>query len=575
MLISRKNKTISRKKIFFSSSLIIIILSASVLLSGYQANKTTLIERKSQKKNKENPLPKISVNFDSVNSINTVKISAGIPEAEIYYTLDCSTPNLFSKRYNSPVKIPVNKKVKFANISTSKDWLPPLNNDITKATILKVRIYVKKKGFSETVTKTILNNPNYCKNLRIPIISIVCKENDFFGNKKGIMVMGKSYEDKDRFTRKNINLEYLRKFPYRLPANYTNKGKDWHRKISFEIFTPSENFSSIKAKTRIYGGFSRTFSQKSLKLMFEKKEDSKEFSKLLNSGNDTLLYKELLLRAWGSDAKLTLFRDALANSLLSGTDLLMQKSSPVIVLINGEYWGIYNLREYMSPKNLALLYNEKEKNISVNEINYGISLKNNSDSSFIELVKYISENDIKKQKNYIYIEQILDIDKFIDYFIIESYTGNHDWVTNCIIYKVGKRGKWCFYIKDLDASLSGHSRNGRVQINLFERVRPVTVGKIFFKLIENNIFKEKFIEKYNFLVKNNLSTENILNKTDYFTKQLSPFMIEQINRWRSPISYKTWLNNIEKIKYFAQKRQPVYQNQINKILLEIDTISTK
>ena len=51
------------------------------------------------------------------------------------------------------------------------------------------------------------------------------------------------------------------------------------------------------------------------------------------------------LRVSGQDWRETHIRDALMHTLVSKTQIDIQAYQPVVLYMNGKYWGIYNLRE--------------------------------------------------------------------------------------------------------------------------------------------------------------------------------------------------------------------------------------
>ena len=60
---------------------------------------------------------------------------------------------------------------------------------------------------------------------------------------------------------------------------------------------------------------------------------------------DRKSYKSLVLRISGQDRKSTRFRDALATQISKVFNIDIQEYQPVILFLNGQNWGVYNLRE--------------------------------------------------------------------------------------------------------------------------------------------------------------------------------------------------------------------------------------
>ena len=64
-------------------------------------------------------------------------------------------------------------------------------------------------------------------------------------------------------------------------------------------------------------------------------------------------YSSVLLRYSNSDSSATRMRDAAVAELSEGLGLYYQAGYPILLYLNGEYWGHYNLRERANRDSLA------------------------------------------------------------------------------------------------------------------------------------------------------------------------------------------------------------------------------
>ena len=82
-----------------------------------------------------------------------------------------------------------------------------------------------------------------------------------------------------------------------------------------------------------------------------------------------------------------------------------------MVFINGEYWGIHNLREKISEHFLAQHHNVDPDSIdileSLGQVVQGDSL------DYMSLYSFISNNDMLDESNYNYVKTQMDVDNFI------------------------------------------------------------------------------------------------------------------------------------------------------------------
>ena len=137
---------------------------------------------------------------------------------------------------------------------------------------------------------------------------------------------------------------------------YPNFTEDIEIPAHVELIEPNGTvgFSQI-AEIEIHGMGSASADQKSIALKAKKSLGGKEFDYPVFSDLDFDAYRSLVVRNSGQDNNLTMFRDAMASSLvrdlsdvegiITKPKLYTQGHRPSVVYINGEYWGLYNLRE--------------------------------------------------------------------------------------------------------------------------------------------------------------------------------------------------------------------------------------
>ena len=245
-------------------------------------------------------------------------------------------------------------------------------------------------------------------------------------------------------------------------------------------------------------------------------------------------YPSLLLRNSGNDCLFTRVADGVQHRLIEKyTDmhLLTLAWRPVQVYLNGEYWGIYNIRESMDahticryeqiPDNLA-------DSITILQIS-GSAIQGNPSEYKTLLIKIKDSNPGENPEDLEYLEQEIDIDSFLDWLAVEMFFGNSDIGTGRI-YKV-PGGKWKCLVQDLDYGLYQSDFNS-VQSYL----KPEGMGQ---KKIDNTIFRKILeVEKYGdlFLAKlgklyQTLTTEVMQQELDLCVAWIEPGMKEHLERW--------------------------------------------
>ena len=176
--------------------------------------------------------------------------STGEMNATIYYTLDGSVPTTESEQYTEPIQI------------------KPKHNG---ATVVRARLYKGGYPRSKIHTGSFFVEKEIHSNYAIPVISLVTDPKTLFDYEKGIYVPGKIL---DQWKRDNPNAQIKK----HTPANYNQRGKNWEREGSLELFEPRGKVGLIQnIGIRISGDNSRANRLKSLSLWARSNYDEKEY----------------------------------------------------------------------------------------------------------------------------------------------------------------------------------------------------------------------------------------------------------------------------------------------------------
>ncbi|AQS54299.1 Internalin-A [Jeotgalibaca dankookensis] len=469
--------------------------------------------------------------------------------APVYYTLDGSEPTVNSEIYKEPIVID-NK-----------------SNQI--ATVLRARTLSETNAMSETVTKTYFVEENIEERFDLPIFSLVTDPVHLFDEETGI------YTDENAY----------------------NRGSDWERPLHIEFFEPNGALAlSQNGGVRINGGATRAYAQKSLRLYAGSEYDEEEYFnypffgdlKQKNSPQTIDSFKRLILRNSGNDWSQTMFNDALMQSLVKplGT-VATQAYQPAVIFVNGEYYGIQNIRERYDEYYFESHYGIAPDDLVVLENNAELYEGSNKDVyHYKNMLKYIEEHDIKEKEHLDYVETLMDFENFIDYFASEIYFGNLDWPQNNIRYwrktidfyrpeaPYGHDGRWRWMMNDTDfgfyfrtnASFGyneepiNHETNsikwvmGEKDGRLGERIWP---NFLFRQLMQNDTFKNQFINRFNDLVNSYLSESVADKQIEALKNGIDQEISYQIDRWGAIESKEKWEENINR-KYLFAKERPEY-----------------
>ena len=533
----------------------------------------------------DNVLLKFSHDSGFYNNSFGLTIEASEKETKIYYTLDSSVPTQKSTAYKIPIGIKrrMGEPNLFSNMdNTSIYWSQP-KKEVFKGTIVRIRAYRKNVPVSHVITKTYFVHKTMHKKYQLPLISLVTDPINLFGFQKGIYVQGKAAED------------YKKKYPQKariknVAGNYHEKGRHWERPVHIDFFEPNGILGfSQKAGIRIFGGpINRALSQKPFILYARKtyyttnRFNYEIFPGLKRSKeNDEVLdqFKHILLRTSGQDAAHTLFGDAMMQRLVNGI-LDTQAYRPGVVFFNGEYWGIYNIREHMDEHYLMDHYQLEKHEIALLEDFIGIKAGSQKDrQDFIHILRYVHTNDMRQPQHYKYIENKIDVDNFIDYNLAQIYFNNRDWPNNNRRYwrkigannkkdtRYGHDGKWRWLLYDTDYGFGRVSGQRAYQYNTlrFATKDGVKRGRnkekatrLLRSLLNNEDFKRRFIMRFADYLNTIFKGDVVIQKINAIQKIIEPEMEEHIQRWGNCVfsihSMKNWKRKVGHLRTFARKR---------------------
>ncbi|OGB99527.1 hypothetical protein A2V82_05895 [candidate division KSB1 bacterium RBG_16_48_16] len=273
------------------------------------------------------------------------------------------------------------------------------------------------------------------------------------------------------------------------------------------------------------------------------------------------------MRNSGNDWDQTHFRDGFLQKLVRDLDIDTQAYRPAVTFLNGEYWGILNIRERLTEDFLAEHYGVDPDDVDLLEIAYPnnfVSVIEGDLQNFAAVYDYIQKNDLGNDEHYQYLQTRIDMDNFLDYVISEIYFNNGDWPTNNVKFwrPRSETGKFRFMLFDLDWSYgyqqlrvgSGPENDYRAN-SLVSALgtNKLHVALMLRQLLKNNRFKTDFINRCAGYLNTVFAPQHVLAVLADVKNALEPEMPRHYKKFKSePISY--WYDCIEIVEKFAQNR---------------------
>jgi len=279
-------------------------------------------------------------------------------------------------------------------------------------------------------------------------------------------------------------------------------------------------------------------------------------------------FHSIVMRNSGNDWNNTMFRDGLMTSLTIGLNFEQMAYRPASIFLNGEYWGILNLREKIDENFLASNRGVDPEKVILLE-NGGEPLIGEA-NEWHELYNFISANSIKDQANFDQVASKIDIESFIDYFSSQIYFANHDWPGNNIRFwkTTDPTSKWRWIMYDTDFGMGGI--NGSAYSNsLFDATNPNGPGwpnppwstLILRKLLENTQFRNQFVNRFADLMNSTYHPARVNQAINEKRDAIFDEITLHLSRWKAG-SHTTWLSNVKVLNGFANGRSSNVFGQI-------------
>lgn len=412
-------------------------------------------------------------------------------EGQIRYTLDGSVPTVNSPLYTTPLYL-------------------------TSTTTVRAISFAEGKLPSKTLTAGYIINEQH----EFPVLSISADPNSIFGG-GGI------------YTNYNSEAE--------VPCNVS--------------FYEDGNGFSIDCGIKMHGHTGLMNPKKSFKINFRSRYGEKYLTYPVYGEDAPQVYDSLCIRA-GQDYLFAFFREELFVSLCQDMtdEVLTQRSRYCVVYINGQYFGIYNLKEAFTE-----LYYAHNRDVSEESVEI-LQAPVYPNTEVYGLMAYMRTHDLSVQEHYEYVSSKLDIESIIDWMIIEAYCTNGDVQQNLRYFRSSENGyRYEPALYDLDWAFYYHNPFG----TLLDPNTEWQHVRLLRPLFENAEFREQFFSRLSYHLEHTLSTENVLKRIDELETTLLNEMYREKSRWGGTVGI--WKARVQELRSFITNHnhpaQMVYRLQ--------------
>ena len=430
--------------------------------------------------------PEARVPSGPVSGAMTVTLSG---EGAIYYTLDGRTPTQKSTRFDgTPISI-------------------------AKSSVLRVRALADGALWSDTVTYTYLFD---AEKYELPLLCISGEPGAILGS-SGI------YEQYEKRYRE-------------VPVNLT-------------LIEDGATAFSIDCGLKIHGQGSRELSKKSFSVRFRSKYGAGRLQYKVFDDSPVTSFDALVLRCGSEDQNRAFFRDEMLTSLTAETmpEVLYQHYRPVNLFIDGQYFGLYYIRERVTDAFAASYLGGEEEDIDM--INGWTVVEHGTRDDWQALLRYCKSHDLSDQASFDHVASQLSLESFMDYYIARAYSGDRDYANIRHVRSQGGDGLWRIVNFDLDWGFGTQPAALHQLIGTVSNKSSLNTV-IINALVQNAGFRDAMLSRLAWHLRNTYAPERVIAHIDAMAAQIDHDIVYNYERWNG--TYESWQEHVQFLRDFVQ-----------------------
>lgn len=404
--------------------------------------------------------------------------------AQIYFTIDGSEPTAESRQYAGPMPLKANAFIKAMAVAADKAPAP-------------------------TATVTYIFGPHTLR-----LVSVMGKSGQLTGE-KGVLVTGNKTECT----------------------------------VYAEIYEPDgTKLAGQSCVLETVGHHSRVnYAQKSFKLTAKRETGDTRFHSKLFENRDYDEAKAIVLRAGGQDVEQTKMRDSILTALAEDTNVMYQETEPCVVYVNGQYWGLYNMREHVDVHSIAQFEGWSDPD--------GVLLgegTGESTAEYRQLLSWVKGHDLSRDENVEALREMMDIENYLDYVMLEMYTDNQD-MNNVRFYcspREDPRWKWVLFDLDLSFQLNRDNVSDWFKDSVGTITAQTTTP--FRQLMSNDKVRDYFLTRFGQLLATTFSAQSLEDRISTRVETIGAEMRRNCKRWNW--KFTTWERYVGEMTDYARKR---------------------
>jgi hypothetical protein len=550
-------------------------------------------------------VPEFSLGSGFYDEPITLTVDAPLVGTELLYTLDGSYPDPVANAastltYDGPLTIAdrSDEPDRLTSIETSFFWgehQDPLG-PVAKATVVRARTPYGR----ERVEVFFVGDQH--RREQLAVLHLAADADHLFDHDHGIYVPGRLYEEY------LASDEFDPDHRWNVPANYRGRGRAWERpaeddlqrQIVLHHCEPGGSCDfAAPVGLRIHGNVSRTFPVKSLRVYARRDYGPAELEHAFFGDRAEERHRRLLLRNSGNDWDGTLLVDGFLQSLATHLGNETQAYQPAVLYLNGEYWGVHNLRERYDQHYLELTHGLDADEVVI--VGRRLEVEHGTEEDLDDLLVLLDllaaevgprledagpppgtqppgEGDVLlappvgtlPAELRALLEQQVDVDDLIDYLALELFSGNADWPRNNVrLWRTRSvvdgvpvaDGRWRWMVLDLDQA-GGGVGGFDPSVSLLDRLLtdldvPAAghgLPTLVQALLADQDYRARLLTRLADHLNTTFASQRTVPELDRLVAQLEPEIASHAARWPAFGTVEEWERRIGTLRTFLSAR---------------------
>jgi hypothetical protein len=505
-----------RARVLFTAAMLVIFAGIIAAIGSVEATLSA--------NNAHPDTPTFSLPSGYYDRVMTIRLRPPYPGATILFTNDGSVPTWeTATRYSQPI------------------LLTPATSGVT---VIRARAVLRGETLGPVVDAAYVIGLE----ATLPIVSLIVDPPDLWDEENGIY------------------------------ANPWGRGRAFERPATM-TFIDSDRTSGFQTGVgiRVHGFQSRAYAKKSFRVYFRSDYGMSRLDYPIFDDYDLTSFDTLVLHNGGQDlshpplTNWTLMRNQLDAALAFEMNVPATHSRAALLFLNGEPWGIFQIRERIDDDFLSDTYGLDDVDLIDSPESFLRHVKLGDRAAWNDLMAHIEAHDLSSDEAYAVVAAQVNIENFINYHCLEIYSANTDWPAhNALSFRPRTPdGRWRWIIWDSDNSFAAEGFS-QIETDMLSHLldfrHPETEGRdtlLFRRLLDNDGYRVQFASTLADLLNTVLAPEDVIAKIDALAVELAPDIAFETHRWTSATS---WSENVQELREYAIHRPSyVREHAVNRL----------